>query len=104
MNAPADHLTWLPSELVRELVQEHGSPLYVYHEPTLRTRCREVAGMLPGRDFHPSVSIKTNGNPSLLAIARQEGLGGDAMSPGEILLLERAGIPSKSMGQFGRIG
>ncbi|QQS07515.1 MAG: diaminopimelate decarboxylase [Fibrobacterota bacterium] len=92
MNAPADHLTWLPSELVRELVQEHGSPLYVYHEPTLRTRCREVAGMLPGRDFHPSVSIKTNGNPSLLAIARQEGLGGDAMSPGEILLLERAGF------------
>lgn len=94
MNAASESLPWLPAPLVGDLVREHGSPLYVYREPTLRARCREVALMMPGRDFHPSVSIKTNGNPTLLAIARQEGLRGDAMSPGEILLLERAGFRS----------
>ncbi|HNY31050.1 MAG TPA: diaminopimelate decarboxylase [Fibrobacteria bacterium] len=94
MDAPNFEHPWLAPDQVRDLVATHGSPLYVYHEPTLRSRCREVARMLPGRDFHPSVSIKTNGNPALLAIAREEGLRGDAMSPGEILLLERAGFRS----------
>lgn len=92
MTSTTENLPWLPARRVRDLVAEFGSPLYVYHEPTLRARCREVAGLLPGRDYHPSVSIKTNGNPALLAIAREEGLRGDAMSPGEILLLERAGF------------
>lgn len=82
---------WLEAELASDLLERHGSPLYVYHEPTLRTRLRELAGLLPGRPFHASISVKANGNPHLLAIARQEGLRGDAMSPGEILLLERAG-------------
>lgn len=83
---------WLSPETASALLERHGSPLYVYHEPTLRTRLRELATLLPGRPFHASISVKANGNPHLLAIARQEGLRGDAMSPGEIRLLERAGF------------
>lgn len=97
MTSMTENHPWLPAPRVSELIREFGSPLYVYHEPTLRERCREVAGLLPGRDYHPSVSIKTNGNPALLAIAREEGLRGDAMSPGEILLLERAGFCPEEM-------
>jgi len=88
---------WLDAEQAEDLLARHGSPLYVYHEPTLRTRLRELAGLLPGRPFHASISVKANGNPHLLAIARQEGLRGDAMSPGEILLLERAGFGPRDM-------
>jgi len=82
----------LAASLARDLVARFGSPLYVYDEPTLRTRLRELAGLVRHRPFHASISVKANGNPHLLAIARQEGLRGDAMSPGEILLLERAGF------------
>lgn len=88
---------WLGDESARTLAQEHGTPLYVYHEPTLRKRLREIAGLLSHRPFHPSISVKANGNPHLLAIAREEGLRGDAMSPGEILLLERAGFGSEEI-------
>lgn len=82
---------WLEDDRARVLAREHGTPLYVYHEETLRDRLREIAGLVRHRPFHPSISVKANGNPHLLAIAREEGLRGDAMSPGEILLLERAG-------------
>lgn len=90
MNA---HTHWLPDTQVRSLLERFGSPLYVYHEPTLRERLRELVGLVRHRPFHASISVKANGNPHLLRIAREEGLRGDAMSPGEILLLEHAGFP-----------
>lgn len=84
--------TTLPDPLVRQLALEYGTPLYVYREDVLRERLREIASLVSRRSFHPSISVKANGNPALLAVARSEGLAGDAMSPGEILLLERAGF------------
>lgn len=81
----------------RELLDQFGSPLYVYDESVLRARLREIANLVAHRPFHPSISVKANGNPHLLAIAREEGLRGDAMSPGEILLLERAGFRVEDM-------
>lgn len=83
---------WLDTSLAASLLSEHGSPLHVYREETLRLRLRELAGLLTHRPWHPSISVKANGNPHLLAVARSEGLSGDAMSPGEILLLEAAGF------------
>jgi len=83
---------WLDATLAASLLSEHGSPLHIYREETLRLRLRELAGLLTHRPWHPSISVKANGNPHLLAIAREEGLSGDAMSPGEILLLEAAGF------------
>jgi diaminopimelate decarboxylase len=87
----------LSDDLASQLLGEFGSPLYVYDETTLRTRLRELAGLVRHRPFHASISVKANGNPHLLAVARQEGLRGDAMSPGEILLLERAGFSSEQI-------
>ncbi len=87
-NQDAPH--WLDADLARSLAERFGTPLYVYHEGTLRRCLRELAGLLAHRPFRPSISVKANGNPWLLAIARKEGLHGDAMSPGEILLLETA--------------
>lgn len=81
-----------PDTFDRSLLARFGSPLYVHDETVLRRRLREIAGLLRHRPFHPSISVKANGNPHLLGIAREEGLRGDAMSPGEILLLERAGF------------
>lgn len=73
------------------LLEIYGSPLYVYNENILRQRCREMVGLVRYRPFTPDYSCKANSNRTLLRIIREEGLHGDAMSPGEILALLEAG-------------
>jgi len=77
---------------VEGLVNRFGSPLYVYDERTLRERCREMVSLIPYPWFGVSCSIKANSNLHLLKIVREEGMEADAMSPGEMFLLEKAGF------------
>ncbi len=79
------------------LLNEFGSPLYVYNESILRERCREMTGFLSYSDFKPCYSAKANSNPELLKIIREEGLEADAMSPGEIYLLLAAGFKPEEL-------
>ncbi len=80
-----------------ELLKQFGSPLYVYNETILRSRCRDMQNIMDYPDFTANYSIKANSNLSLLRIAREEGLYADAMSPGEILFLEKAGFRHDQM-------
>ncbi len=75
-----------------ELLKEYGSPLYVYNEPILRQRCREMATLVCDPAFKSNYSAKANSNMELLKIIREEGLHADAMSPGEIHVLLAAGF------------
>lgn len=75
-----------------ELVEQYGSPLYVYNESILRQRCREMKNLLSYRNFSVSFSAKANSNLRLLEIVREEGLNVDAMSPGEIYVQLKAGF------------
>ena len=77
---------------VEDLLKEYGSPLYVYDEKTLRERVKEMVNLLPYPWFGASCSIKANSNLFLLEILKEEGMDADAMSPGEIYLLEKAGF------------
>ena len=74
------------------LLAKYGSPLYVYDEATFRTRCREMKQLIDYPGFTANYSIKANSNLTLLRIAHEEGLYADAMSPGEIHLLQTAGF------------
>ncbi len=76
----------------KELVEKYGSPLYVYNEDILRQRCREMKNLVNYKKFTPHYSIKANSNLHLLKIVHEEGLRADAMSPGEIFVLEKAGF------------
>lgn len=76
------------------LVQQYGSPLYVYNEEIFRARCCELKNLVTYPNFSVNYSVKANGNLSLLKIAKQEGLNVDAMSPGEIIVEELAGFKS----------
>ncbi len=76
----------------KALVQEYGSPLYVYNERVFRTRCREMAQLVTYPHFKVNYSVKANSNLSLLKIAHEEGLCADAMSPGEIYAERLAGF------------
>lgn len=75
-----------------KLLNEFGSPLYVYSEAILRERCREMKNLISYPHFKSNFSIKANSNLHLSRIAREEGLHADAMSPGEIHVLLTAGF------------
>lgn len=81
----------------QELVEKYGSPLYVYSEKIFRERCKEMQQLIQGKPFTSNYSIKANSNLTLLKIAREEGMYADAMSPGEILILEKAGFSSEQI-------
>jgi diaminopimelate decarboxylase len=74
------------------LLEKYGSPLYVYNESIFRERCREMKKVISYPKFTANFSIKANSNLELLKIVREEGLYADAMSPGEIFVLLKAGF------------
>ncbi|HZJ57241.1 MAG TPA: diaminopimelate decarboxylase, partial [Clostridia bacterium] len=75
----------------RELIHKYGSPLYVYNESILRQRCREMASLVSYPRFTVNYSCKANTNLELLKIIHQEGIHADAISPGEVHVLQKAG-------------
>lgn len=75
-----------------ELIHTYGSPLYVYNENILRQKCKEMKNLVSYPYFISSYSSKANSNIELLKIIRDEGLYADAMSPGEIYVLLKAGF------------
>ncbi|HYH05106.1 MAG TPA: diaminopimelate decarboxylase [Bacillota bacterium] len=76
----------------QQLVDRYGSPLYVYNETVLRVRCRQMKELIAYPDFQVNYSVKANSNLKLLQIIHSEGLFADAMSPGEIYVLQTAGF------------
>ena len=88
---------WLSDDQMVKLADEFGTPLYVYDEKILRKVCREMRGLLPGRNFRVSYSAKANANLELLKIIRDENIDADAMSPGEIHILQLAGFTSEQI-------
>jgi diaminopimelate decarboxylase len=82
----------LTRQQIEELAERYGTPLYLYDEKTLRTRCREMKQLVRYPHFKPNYSAKANSNIELLRIIRSEGLSVDAMSPGEIVMELEAGF------------
>lgn len=77
---------------VFDLVNQFGSPLYIYNEDILRERCKEMKHLVEYKNFVPHYSIKANTNIHLLEIVHQEGLHADVMSPGEIYMALSSGF------------
>jgi diaminopimelate decarboxylase len=75
-----------------DLAREHGTPLYVYDEATVRQRASEyVAAMgLGGQVLY---SAKAFASPQFLRVVADEGLGLDVVSAGELDLALRSGFP-----------
>ena len=84
---------------VRTLVEEHGSPLFIFDERDVRSRAREFAnayGQAPGgsqgRVYYAAKAFIS------VAVARwvtEEGLGIDVASGGELEVAIRAGVPGE---------
>jgi diaminopimelate decarboxylase len=75
-----------------ELAREHGTPLYVYDEATVRQRASEyLAAMDSGGQV--LYSAKAFASPQFLRVVAEEGLGLDVVSAGELDLALRSGFP-----------
>ena len=89
-----DHLVIGGSDVI-ELAVNFGTPLYIYDETTLRQQCTEFRTEF-ARHYPDSEVIyadKAFLNPALVRILKDEGLGLDCVSAGEISIAREAGFP-----------
>jgi diaminopimelate decarboxylase len=74
------------------LIGKYGSPLYVYNESVIRSKCNELKKLIDYPDFTVIYSPKANSNIEILKIVKDEGLLVDAVSSGEIFVDLKAGF------------
>ena len=82
-----------------ELAATFGTPLYVFDEATLRNRCREYRQGFSQR--YPDTSViyacKAFINPALALLLKEEGLGLDVVSAGEISVVRPVAFPPEKL-------
>ena len=81
------------------LAAEFGTPLYIYDEETLRARARRFREAFEGQypDTGVVYAAKALPSPAVIALLREEGLGLDVVSGGELYAGLAAGMPPGSM-------
>lgn len=72
------------------LAEQHGTPLVVYCEQTLRARARALKKALDGG--HVAFGTKAFPNVAVLRLLREEGIGADVASAGELAFARAAGL------------
>ena len=75
-----------------DLVEEYGSPLYVYDAEVIRRQIDRVKSAFAPLPFRPFYAMKANDNLALLRMMLSEGFGCDCVSPGEVFLAKHAGF------------
>ena len=76
---------------LRDLAATFGTPLFVYDEATLRSRCREAASVFDDGVAFASKSFLCG---AMARIAFEEGLCVDVATGGELDLVLRSGVPA----------
>src|SRR6202158_1491943 len=75
-----------------ELARDHGTPLYIYDEATVRQRASEYVSAM-GSGGQVLYSAKAFASPHFLRVVAEEGLGLDVVSAGELHLALKSGFP-----------
>ena len=75
-----------------DIVEAHGTPLYVYDLDVVRQRYEELTTAFAGVDLLLAYSVKANGNLALIDFLRRLGAGADIVSGGELHRVRRAGF------------
>lgn len=78
-----------------ELASEFGTPLYIFDEATLRGKCAEYRKGFAQRYPNSLViyACKAFINPALAQLFKEEGLGLDVVSAGELAIAKSVGFP-----------
>lgn len=75
------------------LVEEHGTPLVVYCEETIRAQARAYRAAAPGALV--VYGTKAFANVAILRVLAEEGIGADVSTLGELAFARAAGIPGE---------
>ena len=79
---------------VRDLVADHGTPLFVYDEAHLRARCREAVTAFPdGAAYATKAFLCT----AMARLADEEGMQLDVSTEGELHVALAAGVPAERL-------
>ncbi len=81
-----------------ELAAEFGTPAYIIDENVVRARCREYLSAAEksfGKDALPLYASKALCFTEMYRIAKEEGMGIDCVSSGELYTAKRAGFPAE---------
>ncbi len=76
-----------------ELAARFGTPLYVYDLAAIRAQARLIKGCIPYAPFQPLYALKANPCPMVARTIIEQGFGIDAVSPGEVAMAVRLGVP-----------
>lgn len=97
-----DYFNYKDNELYAEdikassLVEEYGSPLYVYSKATLEKHLRAFEEACASHKHLICYAVKANSSLSILSLIAKTGAGFDIVSKGELLrVLEAGGDPKK---------
>ncbi|MBO7303516.1 MAG: diaminopimelate decarboxylase, partial [Clostridia bacterium] len=91
------HLTIGGADSV-ELAAKFGTPAYIIDEAVVRARCREYLSAAEksfGKDALPLYASKALCFTEMYRIAKEEGMGIDCVSSGELYTAKRAGFPAE---------
>jgi diaminopimelate decarboxylase len=78
-----------------DLVARYGTPLAICDVAAVRAQCRRLKAAFSFCDLF--YSVKANYSPALVRIIAGEGLGVDAVSPGEVELALRCGVAARDI-------
>ncbi|HEB31387.1 MAG TPA: diaminopimelate decarboxylase [Spirochaetes bacterium] len=87
-----DNILHIGGISARDLVDEFKSPLYVYEEDTIRARAGELKNAITFANKEIKFACKANTNLEIMKVLKDEGMGIDAVSPGEIFAALKAGF------------
>lgn len=76
---------------VRSLVEQYGSPIYVYSKATLERHLRAFEDALAGKEHLVCYAVKANCSLAILNIIANFGCGFDVVSKGELMRVIAAG-------------
>ena len=88
----SDNTLYLEDISAELIMQEYGSPLYVYEESVLRSCFRQLISGFPEGLLRIHYSMKANSNQSILKILCEEGSSIDAVSEYEVRLALESGF------------
>lgn len=82
---------------LEQLIDEYGSPLYVYDEATIRAVTKSFKEAFKDTDIHMMFAAKAFMTQAMCRIMQQEGFGLDCVSEGEIYTAKTAGFDMQNV-------
>lgn len=77
---------------MKNLIDQFGSPLYLYDETIILRQIEQLKSGLPYTDILFCYAMKANSNLAILRTMKENGLGVDCVSRGELMLALKAGF------------